>query len=104
MRATEMETLAKKGRLSEEFRGRSKSFAQAVIRFFVDLPRARDEVRVLGRQLLRSGTFVASHAREASRARSDGEFASKLGGALQELMNLNSGWSFCVKNAGLNQP
>jgi four helix bundle protein len=41
-------------------------------------------VRVLGRQLLRSGTSVAAHAREASRARSESEFCSKLDGLLQE--------------------
>jgi four helix bundle protein len=41
-------------------------------------------VRILGKQLLRSGTSVAAHTREASRARSDDEFVSKLGGALQE--------------------
>ena len=41
-------------------------------------------MRVLGKQLLRSGTSVAAHAREASRARSDAEFASKLDGLLQE--------------------
>ena len=35
-------------------------------------------------QLLRSGTSVAAHAREASRARSDMEFCSKLDGLLQE--------------------
>jgi four helix bundle protein len=34
--------------------------------------------------MLRSGTSVAAHAREASRARSSAEFISKLGGALQE--------------------
>lgn len=34
--------------------------------------------------MLRSGTSVAAHCREASRARSDAEFVSKLGGALQE--------------------
>lgn len=39
---------------------------------------------MLGKQLLRSGTSVAAHTREASRARSDDEFISKLGGALQE--------------------
>ena len=73
-----------KGRLSEEFRGRTKAFAAGVIRLYVKLPKAREEVRVLGKQLLRSGTSVAAHIREASRARSDEEFASKLGGALQE--------------------
>lgn len=38
----------------------------------------------MARQMLRSGTSVAAHIREASRARSDDEFVSKLGGALQE--------------------
>jgi four helix bundle protein len=33
--------------------------------------------------MLRSGTSVAAHAREAARARSEAEFISKLGGALQ---------------------
>ena len=42
------------------------------------------DVKVFGTQLLRSGTSVAAHVREASRARSDAEFISKLGGALQE--------------------
>lgn len=73
-----------RGRLTEEFRHRTKGFAAQVIRIFVKLPRAREEVRVLGKQLLRSGTSVAAHVREASRARSNEEFVSKLGGALQE--------------------
>src|SRR5437868_5835353 len=72
------------GRLSEEFRNRTKAFAANVIRLFVKLPKNREEVRVLGRQILRSGTSVAAHVREASRARSNEEFVSKLGGALQE--------------------
>ena len=72
------------GRLAVEFRDRTKGYASATIRLFVKLPKAREEVRILGKQLLRSGTSVAAHVREASRARSDGEFVSKLGGALQE--------------------
>ena len=72
------------GRLPEGFRNRTKTFAAGVIRLFVKLPKARDEVRVLGKQLLRSGTSVAAHVREASRARSEEEFVSKLGGAFQE--------------------
>ena len=39
---------------------------------------------MLGHQLLRSGTSVAAHAREASRARSNAEFCSKIDGLLQE--------------------
>src|SRR2546426_7755725 len=71
-------------RLSEELRQRTKKYASAVVRFYVKLPRSRKEVEVLGHQLLRSGTSVAAHAREASRARSDSEFCSKLDGLLQE--------------------
>jgi len=55
-----------------------------VIRLYVSLPLQREEVRVLGKQLLRSGTSVPAHAREASRARSTAEFCSKLDGLLQE--------------------
>ena len=72
------------GRLPVEFRERTKGYASATIRLFVKLPKSRDEVRVLGKQFLRAGTSVAAHVREASRARSNEEFVSKLGGALQE--------------------
>ena len=71
-------------RLSEELRERTKHYASATIRLYVKLPKDREEVRVLRKQLLRSGTSVAAHAREASRARSDAEFASKVDGLLQE--------------------
>ena len=72
------------GRLSAEFRDRTKQFASLAVRLFIALPRSREEVRILGKQLLRAGTSVAAHVREASRARSAEEFVSKLGGALQE--------------------
>jgi four helix bundle protein len=71
-------------RLRTELRNRTQCFASAVIRLYVKLPRQRAEIDVLGRQLLRSGTSVAAHAREASRARSDSEFCSKVDGLLQE--------------------
>jgi four helix bundle protein len=79
-----MANLENRGRLSVEFRQRTKCFAAGVIRLFVKLPKAREEVRILGKQLLRSGTSVAAQVREAARARSNEEFVSKLGGALQE--------------------
>ena len=41
-------------------------------------------MEVIGHQLLRSGTSIAAHAREASRAGSDAGFCSKLDGLLQE--------------------
>src|SRR6476659_743876 len=71
-------------RLPDEFRNRTKRFASAIVRFYAKLPRSRKEVDVLGHQLLRAGTSVAGHTREASRARSDAEFCSKIDGALQE--------------------
>src|SRR6266571_5818776 len=71
-------------RLSDDLRERTKRYASAIIRLYVALPKRRKEVEILGNQLLRSGTSVAAHAREASRARSDMEFCSKLDGLLQE--------------------
>ncbi len=71
-------------RLADELRQRTKEYASAVVRLYVSLPAARKEIQVLGHQLLRSGTSVAAHVREASRARSDAEFCSKPDAALQE--------------------
>lgn len=71
-------------RLSQELRDRCKRFSSSVIRLYVALPKQREEVCVIGKQLLRAGTSVAAHSREASRARSTSEFCSKLGGLLQE--------------------
>ena len=73
------------GRIRDELRERTKRFAGSVIRLYVKLPKGREEVHVCGKQLLRLGTSVAAHVREASRARSDAEFVSKLGGSLQEV-------------------
>jgi four helix bundle protein len=68
----------------EEFRKRTKAFASATVRLFCKLPRTRTEVAVLGKQLLRSGTSVAANYREASRARSNAEFISKIDQCAQE--------------------
>src|SRR5437867_11553940 len=68
----------------EEFRQRTKAFASAIIRFYCTLPRSRIEVQILGKQLLRAGTSVAANYREASRARSDSEFISKIETRAQE--------------------
>ncbi len=52
---------------------RTKAFASLVVKFYIALDKSQEENRVLGRQLLRSGTSVAANYREASRARSDAE-------------------------------
>jgi four helix bundle protein len=63
---------------------RTKQYALGVIQLFASLN--KDTVsQVLGRQLLRSGTSVGAHYREACRARSVAEFVSKMEGGLQEL-------------------
>jgi four helix bundle protein len=71
-------------RRKEGFRRRTKAYASAVIRLYCSLPKGRSEVQVLGKQLLRSGTSVAANYREASRARSDAEFVSKIDQCTQE--------------------
>ena len=54
-----------------------------VVRFCRTLPRS-DEARIVGRQLLRSGTGVGSNYRAACRPRSDADFIAKLGIAIEE--------------------
>ena len=66
------------------FRMRTKQYAGNVIRLFCALPKGRVEVQMLGKQLLRSGTSVAANYREASRARSNAEFVSKVDLCTQE--------------------
>ena len=98
----------REGRLTDEFRARTKKFAASIIRFYVHLPKSRDEVQVCAKQMLRSGTSVAAHAREAARARSKAEFISKLGGALQEAdetqLWLELLWEECSTNCSLTTP
>ena len=63
---------------------RTKQFALEIIRLYAALPK-KTEALVLGKQLLRSGTSVGAHYREAQRARSNAEFISKFEGGMQEL-------------------
>ena len=70
--------------MKEDLRLRTKKFALRIIRMFTALPR-NDVARVLGKQVLRSGTSVGANYREAYRARSSSEFISKLGDCLKEL-------------------
>lgn len=63
-------------------RARTKAFASSVVRFFCGLDKRREELRVLGKQLLRSGT--SANYREASRARTGAEFIAKIEQCAQE--------------------
>ena len=64
--------------------GRTKAFALRIVRLYSALPKSR-LAQVLGVQALRSGTSVGAQYREAIRARSRAEFASKVQSSLQEL-------------------
>ena len=45
----------------------------------------------MGRQVLKSGTSVGAHDREACRAKSDADFVNKIQGGLQELEETSYG-------------
>ena len=68
----------------KDLKQRTKEFALRIIRLYANLPKST-EAQVIGKQLLRSGTSVGAHYREAYRSRSDAEFISKIEGGLQEL-------------------
>jgi four helix bundle protein len=67
-----------------DLRQRTKDFALDIVKLYTALPKTT-ESQVLGKQVLRSGTSIGAHYREALRARSDAEYISKLETALQEL-------------------
>lgn len=62
---------------------RTKSFALRIVRLVAKLPK-NDIGRVLGKQLLRSGTSVGANYREATRASTKKHFTSILVTALRE--------------------
>ena len=66
-----------------KMQARTKTFAIEVVKSFGKLPKT-DEARVLGRQLLRSGTSVAANYRAVCRAKSDADFIHKLGTVVEE--------------------
>lgn len=68
----------------EELRQRTKRFAIDIIRFCASLPHT-DEARVVGRQLLRSGTSVGANYRAVCRPRSGPDFIAKLGIVIEEV-------------------
>jgi four helix bundle protein len=54
-----------------------------VLKLYRSLPKT-EEARILGKQILRSGTSVGANYRAACRARSRAEFVAKLGIVLEE--------------------
>ncbi|MBI3177399.1 MAG: four helix bundle protein [Chloroflexi bacterium] len=78
---------------------RTKQFALRIIRLYGALPNTA-AAQVLGKQLLRSGTSVGAHYREAQRAKSDADFISKIEGGLQAL-DESAYWLELIEEAGI---
>jgi four helix bundle protein len=72
------------------------------VRLYRALP-AKEEARVLGKQLLRSGTSVGANYRAACRARSKDEFIAKLGIVLEEA-DESVFWLELIEETGLVGP
>jgi four helix bundle protein len=67
----------------EELKRRTKKFALGILKLAGMLPR-NEAARIIGSQMVRSGTSVGADYRAACRARSRAEFTSKLGLAEEE--------------------
>lgn len=76
---------------ADALKKRAKQFAIRIVRLFRALPR-NEESRIIGRQVLRSGTSVAANYRAVCRARSKPEFIARWAWLLKKLMKLFSGW------------
>ena len=85
-----------------ELRERTKLFGLRIVKMFVALPKS-DEARVLGKQVLRSGTSVGANYREAYRSRSKAEFISKVGDCLKEL-DETAYWLELLTESGIVKP
>jgi four helix bundle protein len=68
---------------AEVLKRRTKHFAIRIVRLFKALPKT-EESRVIGKQLLRSGTSVAANYRAVCRSRSKAEFVAKIGVVVEE--------------------
>jgi four helix bundle protein len=68
---------------TEELRELTKQFALRIVKLSRLLPRT-PEARVIGGQLLRSGTAVAANYRAGCRTRSKAEFVAEIGVVVEE--------------------
>jgi four helix bundle protein len=67
----------------EALRARTFEFARRIVRLFRALPRT-EEARIIGKQVLRSGTSIGANYRAACRSRSRADFIAKLNIVLEE--------------------
>jgi four helix bundle protein len=84
---------------AEELKLRTKCFALRIIKLYRALPKT-DEARIVGKQILRSGTSVGANYRAVCRARSRAEFVAKLGIVLEET-DETAFWLELMQEAGI---
>jgi len=83
----------------EDLKDRTRNYSLRIIRLYESLG-TRGVSRVLGDQMLRSGTSVGAHFREAIRSRSTAEYAAKMNAGLMELEETLY-WLELLEHAGI---
>ena len=68
---------------AEQLKAKTKAFAIRIVKMFRSLPRT-DDARILGKQVLRSGTSTGANYRAGCRARSKAEFIARMGIVVEE--------------------
>jgi four helix bundle protein len=86
----------------QELKMRTKQFGLRVIKLVNSLPRSQMG-KVIGNQLLRSGTSVRANYRSACRAKSTADFIAKLGIVIEEA-DESLYWMELISDSGLIKP
>lgn len=87
---------------NEDLKSRTKEFALRVIRLMEKLP-PKPGAKVIGNQLLRSGTSIGANYRAACRARSPAEFRSRMA-VVEEEADESCYWIELLAEAGIIKP
>jgi four helix bundle protein len=87
---------------SAELKQRTKKFALRVIRMVQALPKT-ETARVIGRQVLRSGTSVGANYRAACQAKSRADFVSMMG-TVEEECDETMSWIELLGESGEVKP
>ena len=86
----------------KDLKDRTKNFALRIIRMYSSLPKST-EAKVLGKQVLRSGTSVGANYRKASQGRSKVEFVAKMGDCLKELEETTYWFELLIESSMLSK-
>jgi four helix bundle protein len=85
-----------------EMKKRTKTYALAIIKLVQGLPNT-PTVRVIGNQLLRSGTSVGANYRASCRAKSQADFIAKMG-IVEEEADESIYWMELLVDSGIVHP